>query len=209
MKSSGPIQTFFIVILLGVVLTSALMRLQLYESAFGFTRLRTYTHIFIFWLAILLAGFLVLLYLQRLRTFAVIALVAGRGFASMGISGKGDGFVALRNLERFEKTDDLDVAYLTVLTQDAYPAIAKWDADTELEMPLDLSAHLACQAGILSSEQGNRSWQSFHIGRQRASNALNSLEDALRGHGGPSESDIFYLIDTNGEVVPCFVESSD
>jgi len=56
-----------LVLMLGVALASALIRLQLYENAFGFTRLRAYTHIFIFWLAALLVAFLVLLSMRRLR----------------------------------------------------------------------------------------------------------------------------------------------
>ena len=192
-----------LVLMLGVALASALMRLQLYGSAFGFTRLRTYTHVFIFWLALLLMAFLVLLYLQRLRTFAVIATVASLGFvATLGVVNV-DGFVAEQNLERFEKTDDLDVAYLAQLTPDASPVIAAWAARSQLARPADLSAQLACEAAILNSEMRNHSWQSFHFGRQRASNALASLSTDLSGYQVWMKESAWYVADPEGKEFPC------
>jgi hypothetical protein len=189
--------------MLGIALASALMRLQLYENAFGFTRLRTYTHIFIFWLAALLAVFLVLLYLRRLRTFAPIAAAAGLGFvASLSIVNV-DGFVVAQNLARFEETGDLDVAYLAQLTTDAIPTTAEWLGSAGRTIPSDLSAQLACKAGFLSAEQRGRSWQSFHLGRQRASDALASLGADLSGHRVWMEDMTWYVADPNGEEFPC------
>ncbi len=43
------------VALVGVMLVSAFQRLLLYEAAYGFSRLRMYTHIFMIWLGVLLA----------------------------------------------------------------------------------------------------------------------------------------------------------
>ena len=198
-----------LVLMLGVALASALMRLQLYESAFGFTRLRTYTHVFIFWLGLLLVAFLVLLYLRRLRTFAVIATVASLGFVATLSVVNVDGFVAEQNLERFEKTDDLDVAYLAQLTTDASPVIAAWAARSQLAMPADLNEQLACEAAILSSEMRNHSWQSFHFGRQRASNALASLGDDLSGYKVWMKDSAWYVADPEGEEFPCLGMWSD
>jgi hypothetical protein len=129
-----------LVLMLGVALASALLRLQLYENAFGFTRLRTYTHVFIFWLAVLLVAFLILLYLQRLRTFALIATTAGLGFVATLSIVNVDGFVAARNLARFEETGDLDVAYLAQLTPDAFPTTVEWFGRGIMPMPSELSA---------------------------------------------------------------------
>lgn len=47
------------VILLGIVLVSAYRRLVLYEAAYGFTRLRTYTHVAIVWIGLALLVFIV------------------------------------------------------------------------------------------------------------------------------------------------------
>ena len=192
-----------LVLMLGVALASALIRLQLYESAFGFTRLRAYTHVFIFWLAALLITFLVLLTMQRLRAFAPIAAAAGLGFvAALGMVNV-DGFIAARNLERFEETGDLDVTYLAQLTPDAIPTIALWLGSSSLSIPTELNAQLACAAGVLTSELSVQSWQSFHVGRQRAWNALADIGEDLGGHQVWREGMAWFVADPGGEEAPC------
>ncbi len=78
-EGSGEVRIFrglstALVALLGVILASALMRLLLYENAYGFTRQRTYTHVFIFWMAAGLAVFLLAALPGRAAPFC-----AGRG----------------------------------------------------------------------------------------------------------------------------------
>ena len=192
-----------LVLMLGVALASALIRLQLYENAFGFTRLRAYTHIFIFWLAALLVAFLVLLSMRRLRTFAPIAAAAGLGFVATLSIVNVDGFIAAQNLRRFEETGDLDVATLAQLTPDAIPIIAMWLGSAELSAPTELNAQLACKAGVFVSELATQSWQSFHMGRQRAWNALAGIGDDLSGHQVRMEGTAWYVADPDGEEVPC------
>ena len=198
-----------LVLMLGVALASALVRLQLYENAFGFTRLRAYTHVFIFWLAALLIAFLVLLSMQRLRKFAPIAAAAGLGFvATLGIVNV-DGFIAAQNLERFEETGDLDVAYLAQLTPDAIPTIAMWLSSAIMSTPTELNAQLACRAGVLTSELSDQSWQSFHVGRQRAWNALADIGEDLSGHQVWREGMAWFVADPDGEELPCLGRSID
>ncbi len=192
-----------LVLMLGVALASALIRLQLYESAFGFTRLRAYTHIFIFWLAALLIAFLVLLTMQRLRTFAPIAAAAGLGFVATLSIVNVDGFIAAKNLERFEETGDLDVATLAQLTPDAIPTIAMWLGSAKLSAPTELNAQLACRAGALTAVLSNQSWQSFHVGRQRARNALADIGEGLSSHQVWREGMAWFVADPGGEEAPC------
>ena len=192
-----------LVLMLGVALASALIRLQLYENAFGFTRLRAYTHVFIFWLAALLIAFLVLLTMQRLRTFAPIAAAAGLGFVATLSIVNVDGFIAAKNLERFEETGDLDIAYLAQLTPDAIPTIAMWPARASMSTPTELNAQLACRAGVLTSELSDHSWQSFHVGRQRAWNALADIGEDLSGHQLWREGMAWFVANSGGEKLPC------
>ncbi len=69
------------VVLLGVVLVSAFRRLVLYEDAYGFTRLRTYTHVAIGWIGLALVVFVFLLLSDRLRRVAPAAFLGAAGFA--------------------------------------------------------------------------------------------------------------------------------
>ena len=69
-----------LVVLVCVILVSAFQRLQLYESAYGFSRLRTYTHVFMIWIGVLLAAAVVLEVLKRSRLFALAIVLAAFGF---------------------------------------------------------------------------------------------------------------------------------
>jgi hypothetical protein len=105
------------------VVVLALHRLHLYENAFGFTRLRLFMNVFEGWLGVLVV--MVLLAGVRLRArWLPGAVVATAAAALLGLAAiNPDGFVADRNVARFESTGKLDIAYLRVLSADAVPAI--------------------------------------------------------------------------------------
>ncbi len=70
-----------LVVLLLVMLVSAFKRLGLYEEVYGFSRLRTYTHVFLIWIGLLLIVTIALEILRKERMFMFAALVASLGFA--------------------------------------------------------------------------------------------------------------------------------
>jgi hypothetical protein len=65
-----------LVALLLVMLVSAYQRLGLYEAVYGFSRLRTYTHVFLVWIGFLLIATIVLEILRKERMFAFAMLIA-------------------------------------------------------------------------------------------------------------------------------------
>jgi hypothetical protein len=81
-----------------VILVSALQRLLLYENAYGFTRLRMYTHVFIPWLGLLLVVTIALQILRRDEYFGAVMLAALLGFAlSFGVLNI-DGLIVRQNV---------------------------------------------------------------------------------------------------------------
>jgi hypothetical protein len=165
---------------MGVVLASALLRLLLYEGAYGFTRLRTYTHLAIFWMAGLFAAFLVLLLLHRLDRFALVAAAAALGFtASLNLMNV-DAFIVQRNIGRLEQGGELDLTYLLQLTEDAVPALAELARSGPVEVRQALAPELACW--LAQAGQRDDSWPSTHRSRLRARVALLGLADQLEGH---------------------------
>ena len=71
--------SIFGIVLVGLVLVmllSAFQRLVLYEDAYGFSRLRTYTHVFMIWLALLLVTVVALEITRRERAAAFAMLLA-------------------------------------------------------------------------------------------------------------------------------------
>jgi hypothetical protein len=112
-----------LVALTGVLLLSAFQRLLLYEQAYGFTELRTYVHVFMSWVGVLLAAFLAFLLTDRPRGFTFALLLAGLGFiVTLNILNT-DAFIVRQNLARYAATGKLDAAYLATLSDDAVPGL--------------------------------------------------------------------------------------
>jgi hypothetical protein len=100
-----------------VMLASALKRLGVYEETFGFTRLRFAAH----------AGLLYVgaLFVLVLFTRAPQAIVAVTALAALAIAlANPERTIAEHNVERYERTGMIDLAYLKTLGPDAAPALA-------------------------------------------------------------------------------------
>ncbi len=171
------------VALVGVILFSAFQRLLLYEAAYGFSRLRTYTHVFMFWLGVLLVVVVVLEILRRECAFAAASLLAALGFALTLSLLNVDAFIVRQNVARAVQGKELDVAYLASLSTDATPALAAAYQSPSLPAGIrdSVGASLACiQAGAPS--RGDTSWQSFQFSNWLDERALQSVQNDLRGY---------------------------
>jgi hypothetical protein len=166
--------------LVGVMLASAFQRLVLYEAAYGFSRLRAYTHIFMIWLGVLLAVVLVLDILRKERAFALAALLACIGFAATLTLLNVDGFIVRQNVARAAAGESLDVAYLASLSPDSVPAlVAAYQAQTLPQVARDAAgAALVCHEQA-SSGSGDQNWRSFTLSRWWADQALRQVQSRL------------------------------
>ncbi len=164
-----------------IMLFSAYQRLQLYENAYGFTRLRTYTHVFMIWVAVLLAFEVILDLYGRQRFFALAFLVCVIGFSGSLLVLNVDTFIVKNNLARFETGQTLDVGYLASLSSDSVPAeVAAFENPSLSPAARDrVGAVLAC----IQHESGNRrmdpSWQAFNFSRYWADQAASRLGTSL------------------------------
>ncbi len=109
--------------LTGVLLVSASQRMWLYEEQFGFTTLRVYTHVFMVWLALLFAFFLLALFRARQRIFALGVLLVAIGYLGTLNLMNVEQYIAERNIERSAAGYELDFGYLSLFSVDAAPAI--------------------------------------------------------------------------------------
>ncbi|MDA0167195.1 DUF4173 domain-containing protein [Solirubrobacter ginsenosidimutans] len=99
-----------------VVLASALKRLGLYEETYGFTRLRLAAHGALLYLGAL---FVVVLLTRSPRALVATTPASVLLFALADP----DRRIADHNLDRYERTGKIDVAYLRTLGADAAPAL--------------------------------------------------------------------------------------
>jgi hypothetical protein len=169
-----------LVILISVILASALKRLLLYEDAYGFTRLRTYTHIAIYWMVVLFMVFLAAIFTDNLRRTALAALLTACGFAVTLNLLNVDAFVARRNILRYAASGEVDTGYLVSLSNDAVPILVDWLPEAPQGLREEILPQLACRAGMLEARARRVSWQSMHLGQRRAAAALETIRPNLR-----------------------------
>ncbi|MDO0825750.1 DUF4153 domain-containing protein [Desulfosporosinus nitroreducens] len=149
-----------------VILSSAFLRMSLYEAAYGYTYLRVLTHSFMIFLFIL---FVIALYkiwnehVSLLKPYIVITLMAYLilNFANIDV------LIAKNNIERYIETGKLDTHYLRNLSYDSIPVLVKL-LDEE-NTPFDLKQYLLEQQSELTKD---REWQSFNLSQHKAKKAL-------------------------------------
>ncbi|GAA2717801.1 hypothetical protein GCM10010429_41430 [Micromonospora olivasterospora] len=108
-----------------VVVASALYRMQVYADAYGATRLRLVVATAELWLGVLFL--LVGAAIVRLRAGWLPGLVVGTAvLALLGLAAVNpDGLIAERNVDRYRQIGRIDVQYLSLLSADAVPALAR------------------------------------------------------------------------------------
>jgi hypothetical protein len=158
---------------IGVILVSSLQRLALYEAAYGFTRLRTYSHLCILWIGALFLAILALEILQQHRYFTLAAALAVAGFALTMNAVNVDAFITRENVKRLTAEDAaLDTDYLKSLSNDAIPTLIGLAGDPKISEgeKEDIQASLACRADELESRE--LKWPSFTLPAYSAKKAL-------------------------------------
>jgi len=202
--------------LLIVMLIAAFRRLVLYEAAYGFSQLRTYTHVFMIWLGLLLVAVVVLEVLRRERAVGLSMILAVLGFIiSLNVLNV-DAFIVRQNLEREIRstTDkafaqgraDLDAQYFVNLSDDAIPPLV--DAFHSKSVPASvkekIGAALACKLHDRAQTAREVPWQGFHFSRWNADTALKQVNKELEMYE-VIEKDWPARIETpGGEEFPCY-----
>lgn len=167
--------TIGLISLVLIILVSALQRLLLYENAFGFTRLRMYTHIFIPWLAVLLLVTLVLQAVGRQGHLGVSILLVALGFGLTFAALNVDAQITRLNLQRARAGAELDAEHLASLSADAVPVLAEAYRDaayTPAQHDL-IGAALACRQAF---QPEVRDWRAFRLPESRADTLLRGLD---------------------------------
>jgi uncharacterized protein DUF4153 len=199
-----------------VMLVSAFQRLMLYEQAYGFSRLRTYTHVFMIWLAILLVWVVVLEILRRERAIGLAMVLVSLGFViSLGLL-KVDAFIVKQNIQREVRslTDedfsqgrvDLDAQYFLDLSDDAVPTLAEAFLNKSLPEAVHekIGAALACKRYDRKLDERALPWQSFHFSRFYADRAFSQLKKQLDSYK-ITDTDWPVLVETpGGDELSCW-----
>jgi Domain of unknown function (DUF4173) len=140
-----------------VIVASALHRLQLYEDAFGLTRARLAAETFTWGLGMLFVLVLAAGAVHTVRRELARVVVAGGALALIAFSASNpDGRVAARNVDRWQRTGDLDVGYVQSLSADAVPALAALPEPLRSEVLAPHEARLTRDEPLTSANASRR-----------------------------------------------------
>ncbi|WP_280400944.1 DUF4153 domain-containing protein [Nocardia carnea] len=140
-----------------VMIASAFGRMWTYQQAYGFTVLRLLVGTCELWLGVVYV--LVIVAVVRLETAWLPRTAVATGTAALLVLAavNPEGLVATRNIDRWERGEDLDTDYLAGLSADIVPAIDRLPA----AIRIDLRNRLAHQLD-------DDTWNSWNLARNRA-----------------------------------------
>ena len=187
--------SLLLVALVLVILASAFQRMSLYESAYGFTSLRLYTHGFMLWMGVVFALKAAAIVLERGQIFAF------GGFLSLSVALAGinllnpDAFIAEQNIQRYLATGTLsgetgpvtsarsraalDTSYLTDMSTDAVPVIMAHFNELKGTDRDRVGGAMRHQLDALYRRLDGAGWPSYHLSRKQAIDALLAQRDTL------------------------------
>ena len=206
-KGAGTGFSFLSILLMAnvmVMLASSLQRLLLYEDAYGFSQLRTYTHVFIFCLAALILVAIILELFGKRGHFGLALLVTVIGFGATLAVMNVNGFIAEKNVTRAVEGKELDVPHLVSLSSDAVPVLVERFSDpaTPAAVKEDLGYALSCRSALME-DPSDKPWQQFNLGTSRAWNLLQENRSALSKYK-VEESNYYDLhYEKDGEIISC------
>ncbi len=205
-----------LVTLLLIMLFSAFKRLDLYEAAYGFSRLRTYTHVFLIWIGLLLIVTIALEILRKERMFTFAMLVASFGFAISLAVLNVDAFIVEQNIQReihaqANHNANLDAAYFLDLSDDAIPALVSAYQTPTLPDSVreNLGASLACIRNQREAGSNHPQWQSFHLATFNADKALAPIKNDLKGYKIDDTNYPTMVTTPDGKQFPCSTNDYD
>ncbi|MET1074691.1 MAG: DUF4153 domain-containing protein [Umezawaea sp.] len=148
-----------------VIVASALSRMWAYQQAYGFTALRLLVFACEVWLAavyvmVIAAG-------VKLRAAWLPRSMVATGIATLLVLAalNPDRFIAEHNVERFQATGKIDLAYLATLSVDAVPAFE----------PLGAGVRDCLLAEMKSQLEDTGDWYAWNLSRERARPLLDAV----------------------------------
>ena len=198
--------TIGLVTLVMIILISAFQRLYLYESAYGFSRSRTYAHVFMIWLGILLLAVVITEIFRRQRIFANIVLAILFGFSvSLNLLNV-DRFIVHNNINRAVQGEMLDISYFSSLSNDAIPEIVR-NFSSENPSPIiqeGIGAALICfRQSIKNASASPEYWQSFNLSDWIAERDLQKVQQDLNGYRVKENDWTTIVVSPDGTEYPC------
>lgn len=161
-----------LIVVSGVMLASAFIRLSAYEAAYGFTLDRILAHVFMLFLMIIFAYTLVRVWLEGISIahfYIIVGLLFYTGLNTVNL----EEIIVEKNLERYEETGKIDIYYLDLLSYSGIDGlITLYEKDPNYP---DLLVVLEQRKEMIEQLRLN-TWQSFNFKKRQVVERLQELE---------------------------------
>jgi hypothetical protein len=177
------VASLVLLVLTGVILASAALRLRLYQEAYGWTELRFFVAASIAWLAASVVMAVVLLSTARMR-WLPHALVGAAVAITLAVSAIGpQAFVMRENLARVldptlvppDGHSGFDADYALTLGDDAIPALVAALDRLPVDQRATVLRELWFRRAALTYDAGTLAWPAWNLAREQAREALSRL----------------------------------
>lgn len=161
----------------GILLISSYYRMSLYDSAYGFTRLRVLVYIFLIFEAAGLLATFVYIIKHNFNILAVYAAIGLAFYLTLNVVNI-DGIIAKRNIDMYlsGQAEDIDIDYLMTLSPDALPQIIRLiDSNVQIMTRIKTINYLKDISGGYKYTQNN--WRSYNLSIERNKNLLEDSKD--------------------------------
>lgn len=154
-----------------VMLSSAFMRLSMYEEAYGFTFIRLMAFSFMLFLVVIYMYTLFKIWIEKLSLFHFYFISSLLYYTGMNLIDV-EKIVVTKNIERYEQTGKIDPAYLNSLSYSGVLGLIElYEKNSEIP---EVKKLLKERKNNLSTERV--SWQSYNLKRELAIKKLQKLE---------------------------------
>ncbi|WP_445506196.1 DUF4153 domain-containing protein [Niallia sp. 03190] len=154
-----------------VMLLSSHLRLSLYEEAYGYTYLRVFSHSFLVLLAVIFAFTIIKIWMEKLNLIRIFLLTSLLYYCSLNVINM-DRVIVSQNIHRYEKTGNIDLQYLSYLSDASVPLLVElYKKDTTNDA---LKQLLNVKKQELTKRDS--SWQSYNVAETKAKKALTGIE---------------------------------
>lgn len=163
-----------------VILASSLTRMSLYEHTYGFTELRLFVHVFIFFIAAVYVALTYKIHIDdrgNIFTFKVFLLIVA--FLAFMNALNPDSFVARQNMQRFRETGRIDAGYLGRLSDDSLAVTISLLENTNTTIKKQYATGLY-ETYRLERRREFSQWQSLNLSRLKAKELLKDREQEIK-----------------------------
>ncbi len=171
MRRATQIMLTILVLASSIMLSSAFLRLSMYEDAYGFTFTRVLVHSFMIFLVVIFTYTLVKIWVERLSLFHFYFITSLIYYTAITIVDL-DQIVVKENMSRYETTGKIDVHYLNNLSyRGVLGLIDLYQKDRNIP---DLKTILIERKQEALAE--DLPWQSYNLKREQAFSELKKLD---------------------------------